>query len=130
MTLPDDDDLRARFDAIRQADRVRAPDFHTVLDRAEVAHVSPRRRGHPLVWVAAAAGIVLAFGITLYQVRDRGADPQAVGVAPSGGSDAVTISTWRSPTASLLRTSGGEMLASPKLLSSILDGAARAALQH
>jgi hypothetical protein len=130
MTLPDDDDLRARFDALRQADRARTPDFRTVLDRAEVAHASPRRRGQPLVWVAAAAGIVLAFGITLHQVRDRGADRHAGGVAPSSSSDAVSISTWTSPTASLLRTSGGEMLASPRLLSSILDGAARAALQH
>ena len=129
MNLPDDDDLRARFHALRRDDEAQAPDFRTVLNRVVVPRSLPLRRSVPVLWVAAAAGVMVAVGITLLEVHDR-ANRLADSVALSAATNSASVSTWRSPTASLLRTSGGELLAAPRVLSSILDGATNAAVQH
>jgi hypothetical protein len=66
----------------------------------------------------------------LQQTRNRSAGRRADATESSGGGNTLSISTWKSPTASLLRTSGSEALAPPKVLSSILDGASRDAVQY
>jgi hypothetical protein len=130
MIPPDDDDLRTHFDALRKDDQARTPDFRTVLNRVELPWAVPLRRRLPLVWVAAAAVLIASVGIALYERRERAAYRLADSAALSAAGSSASISTWRSPTASLLRVSGGEMLASPRVLSSILDGATNAAVQH
>lgn len=129
MTLPDDDELRARFEALREEDRPRAPAFRGAVGY-ERPQPLPRRRAFPLVWIAAAAGIVLIVGIAVRETRQHDTGPHDASAGSFGGGDSVSISTWRSPTASLLRVSGSEVLASSKILSSVLDGASRAAVQH
>ena len=128
MNLPSDDELRARFEALRREEHGRARGFRTILDRPRPLDVPHRRRIHPL-WIAAAAAVVLAVGITFREAWHRGFDPSAE-VASSFDEGTVSITHWRSPTASLLRTSASEALESPRILSSILDGASRAAVQH
>ena len=128
MNLPADDELRARFEALREEDRRRAPAFRGALSDAWPRPL-PRRRAFPLVWIAA-AGIVLTVGIAVREIRQHGPGPYTGSASSFGGGDTVSITTWRSPTASLLRTSGSEMVASSRILSSVLDGASRAAVQH
>jgi len=130
MNLPDDDELRARFEALRQEDRGRAPDFRGMVDRARAGRSLPRRSGIPLLRIAAAAAIVLAVAIGVRKARQHSVSPRDGSGGSFGADDTVSISRWKSPTASLLRTSGSEVLASSKILSSVLDGASRAAVQH
>jgi hypothetical protein len=130
MNLSDDDELRAHFEALRAEDRGRAPDFRAMLDRAQSARSARRRRAVPLVWIAAAAGIMLTLGIAVRENRQQGVKPHDVSAGSFGGGDTLSISRWKSPTASLLHTSGSEVLASSKILSSVLDGASRAGVQH
>lgn len=127
MTLPSDDELRAQFEALRREDRSRAPDFRTMLERAPTPAVSRQPLIRPL-WIAAAAALVLAVGVAVREARQRGNDRDAITASFDGGTASITH--WRSPTASLLRTSGSELLAPRRILSSILDGASRAAVQH
>ena len=129
MNLPADDELRARFEALREEDRRRAPAFRGALSD-EGPRPLPRRRAFPLVWIAAAAGIVLTVGIAVRETRQHDPDPHARSASSFGGGDTVSITTWRSPTASLLRSSGSGLLAPPRILSSVLDGASRAAVQQ
>jgi hypothetical protein len=129
MNLPDDD-VRSHFDALRRDDQARTPDFRSVLNRVELPRPVPLRRTRPLLWVAAAAGLMVSAGIALHEQRERAANRFTDSVALSATSNSASISTWKSPTASLLRTSGGEMLTAPRVLSSILDGATNAAVQH
>jgi hypothetical protein len=130
MNLSDDDELHAHFETLRQADRSQPPDFRTMLDRAQSTDSPARRRAFPLVWMAAAAVIVLTVGIAVRETRQHGAGPYDGSTGSFGGGDTVSISNWKSPTASLLHTSGSDVLASSKILSSVLDGASRAAVQH
>jgi hypothetical protein len=125
MTNPSDDELRAPFDALRREDGSRAPGFRAVLER-ERTIVSRRPFTDPL-WIAAAAVIVLAVGIAVRESRQRDA-ARAATIASFDGSTP-SITQWRSPTASLLRTPGTGVLAPPRIFSSILDGASRAAGQ-
>jgi hypothetical protein len=129
MNLPDDDDLRARFEALREEDRRRAPAFRGALSDERPRPLS-RTRAFPLVWIAAAAGILLTVGIAVRETRQHGRDPYAGSASSFRGGDTASITAWKSPTASLLRNSGSEMLASSRILSSVLDGASRAAVQH
>lgn len=109
-----DDELRARFAQLRSADELGAPDFQCVLERAKNR---PLRAGRfawrrPLaVSAALAATILLAVGVAR--------------VARRSGFVAPPLSTWVSPTASLLRTPGSELLNSPSLTSSVLDPATK-----
>ena len=110
MTGPSDRELRARFEALRDADERDAPGFRAVLERAALAfnrdsqRVARRRLG---VALAIAASLVIAAGISReWRRRDFVAQP---------------LSSWTSPTAILLKTPGSELLAAPALLPSTLD---------
>ena len=110
MTGPSEHDLHRRFEALRTEDERNAPGYRSVLDRAPRAASAVIRAGSRRRLVAAlaiAAAIVLA--VVLPRVsRPHGFIPQP-------------LSTWTSPTASLLRTSGPELFASRTLLPSSLD---------
>jgi hypothetical protein len=129
MNFSSDGELRARFAALRAEDSDRAPGFRDIMERARTLDVQRRHGVRPL-WMVAAAGIVLAVAIAFQQTRNRSAGRRADATNSSGGGDTPSISTWKSPTASLLRTSGSEALAAPRVLSSILDGASRDAVQY
>lgn len=128
MNSPNDDELRADFEALRQEDDVRAPDFRAVLSRPQAIDAPRRRRLHPL-WIAAAAGVLLAVGIAFREAQHGTFGPPAQATSSLDG-DITSLTKWRSPTASLLRTSGSAALSAPRILSSILDGASHAAVQR
>ena len=131
MTHPDDDELRSRFHDLRDDDRGHIPSFGALWDRAEARARTSRHTHTPgLVWIAAAASIVLAVGVVL--ARSDDGDPTRL-VADSAPLDAVaaqTIGTWTSPTAGLLRTPGRDLLVPPSIHSSILDGVTGTARQR
>jgi hypothetical protein len=110
MTQPGDERLRSRFGELRDADERGAPAYRAVLER-RVAPVVPHpgRRWLPrfALTLAAAAAIVLAIGVAR-ESRRREFQPQP-------------LSTWRSPTASLLHTPGLNLVSSSTLVSSMLD---------
>lgn len=125
MSLPNDDELRARFGELRAFDSQFRPEFDAIVARGErrAATARPRRATVP-IWIAAAAGIVVVVGAAVVAWR-------AVKFGEARGPEAAeSISTWRSPTAWLLRTPGRELYAPPPILSSIIDGAARAPVQR
>jgi hypothetical protein len=116
-----DDDLRARFAELRDDDRAHAPEFGALWRRAELrAQTMARPRTLRVTWILAAAGIVVTVGILFQQSRD---------VRTRGSISRATISSWRSPTAGLLRMPGVELFAPPAIFSSILDGATGATVQ-
>ena len=109
-----DQELRSRFDELRAVDVGDAPDFRELLDRANRTAAGndrhePRRLPRVAVPIALAAAIVLAVGVARV-ARRRAPIP-----AP--------LSTWASPTASLLRTPGVGLFAPPGILTSVLDPA-------
>ena len=107
--MPDDRDLQSRFDALRVVDRAVAPEFDALVGR-------PARRRRPIAVLAvlAAAAVLLAIGGVRLAMRGVRAERSAA--VPS-------ILTWRSPTASLLRTPGSDLLFGiPTLQSSVLPG--------
>ncbi len=110
MTALSDHELRARFDALRAADERDAPGLRAVLDRARRAPAADARlmaRRRLQVALSIAAALLLAVGVSRISRRPAFVPPP--------------LSTWTSPTASLLHTPGSELLASPALLSSVLD---------
>jgi hypothetical protein len=114
-----DHELRAGFEALRAADEQEAPGFTTVLDRAKRAPLAdprPRVRRRLQVALSIAAALLLAAGVVRVFRRPDFVPPP--------------LSTWTSPTASLLRTSGADLLASPTLLSSVLDQLTSMPPQH
>lgn len=110
MNEPGDDELRARFERLREDDHAHAPSFRAMWARAE-----PRARTTRRALTAALIGMVAAASVVL-AVMNSSPSP-SVAVAP-------TISDWSSPTAGLLHTMGSELLAPPPILSSVLGGAA------
>ena len=114
---PMDDELRARFAELRERDEVGTPEFQAMWQVAESARetTSSRRGRSLLVWSAAAAGIVFAAGAAVSVARRQ--------KAQDVGASVLSISTWRSPTASLLRTSSISVLQQPSIIASVLDGA-------
>ena len=109
-----DDEIRSRFEALRRADRQSAPQFETLLAPAvqQPERTAPARvRWQPsvLLSLAAAAAILLTVDAAhrASQLRELAAPP---------------LADWTSPTASLLRMSGADLLASPTLIPSVLDG--------
>jgi hypothetical protein len=98
-----DRDLKQRFDALRRADAAAAPDFEAIVRR-------PVTRRRPVAFraVLVAATVLAAIGGVRLATRPTRAD------IPS-------VMTWRSPTATLLRTPGQELLHDiPTLRSSLL----------
>jgi hypothetical protein len=120
MNSSPDDELRARFRDLR-ADRRDAPPFEDVVTRAETRPRSlrPTHRFGP-VWIVAAAVVVVATGVMITRSSDRSGPVL----------DVPSIATWRSPTASLLRTSGRELLAPPPILSSSLGRLPSVPVKH
>src|SRR6185437_12600563 len=105
-----DERIRSRFGELRDADERGAPAFHAVLERRPASRAPRavrRLRFRLALPIAVAAAIVLAIG-GARSARRRDFRPQP-------------LSTWRSPTASLLRTPGLELVASSTLVSSMLD---------
>lgn len=112
----DDDEIRARFDALRTKETGDAPEFRSFIARAEHAHSGPERgesraRRRPAAWfalsLATAATIAVVAGLSVRGRLDRARLP--------------SLSTWRSPTAVFLRTPGAELLQSPDVYTSVLD---------
>lgn len=119
MILSNDDvDLRTRFEELRVCERAGVPAFTSLLASARGGR-RPSARVPALVALAAAA----AAAVVLFW-------PQGPRGQPSAGLDAAAITTlseWRSPTESLLRVPGEELLRTvPSLGSSILDRGALA----
>lgn len=109
-----DEDLRTRFAELRDDDRAHAPEFGGLWKRAELrAQATARPRTLRVPWILAAAGIVVTVSVLIQQSRDE---------RTQAGISGATISSWRSPTAGLLRTSAHQLLAPPAILSSTLDG--------
>jgi len=122
-----DDELRARFQELRDDDREHAPSFRALWARAEEGARTPRRsHDAALLWIAAAASVVLAAGIALRGDLGR----LVAGLVPPEAREEQTLSNWRSPTAGLLRTWGSNLLAPPSIRSSILDGVTPAPGQY
>lgn len=131
MNEPADDELRARFEQLRDDDLARVPSFRASWDRAELRARTPRRGpGRALLWLAAAASVVLTVSVALREPGVREPARVAADSTPPEANVTPSISTWRSPTAGLLRTSGRDLLAPPSLLSSILGGVAPAPAQR
>src|SRR5262245_25011953 len=126
MSVPNDDELRDRFAELRAFDSRSRPEFDAVVARGAQRAARPgRRRVLAAVWIASAAGIVLAIGAAGLAWRGLGlSHPKPT--AMSRGS----ITSWRSPTAWLLRTPGRELYAPSSIRSSIIDGAAQVPVQR
>lgn len=110
-----DEELRARFDALRRVDEASAPAFDAVMDRP----VGRRRRG---VLVSAGVLTAAAAAVVFLVVRPPSLTdppPFEVIVAPN----APSLLTWRSPTASLMEAAGTDVVtASPTVTASLLRG--------
>ncbi len=105
-----DDEFRARFRDLRRMDAAGAPEFPTVVDQAEAGRAKATPYRWPLVWLTAAAAVVVGLFATQ---RFRATSDAA----------AQSITTWQSPTNSLVPANGRAVLSPSPLLSSVLDGA-------
>jgi hypothetical protein len=109
-----DRELRARFKQLRAAELGDAPEFRELLGRANPATAGTDRNGRRLlsrvaIPVTLVAALVLAVGIA--RVERRRVAIQT------------PLSTWTSPTATLLRTPGIGLSAPRGILTSVLDRA-------
>ena len=116
MTGINDDELRARFNALRRQDGRSEPEFHAMLDRARTSARTERPRfGSSMRWAAIAAGVLIAAILWAGKARDFGRKQQVT-------VEAMAITSWQSPTAGLLQPLARDILAPPPLLSSVFDG--------
>jgi hypothetical protein len=111
MRQIDDDELRACFHKLRDHDAADLPDFSAMKRPRAHQAATPA-----LVWLAAAASLILLASAVRW-TRGR-----------SDGDEPLGITTWRSPTASLLDIPGRGFVAPPPILSSVLDGVTRRAI--
>jgi hypothetical protein len=120
-----DDDLRARFGALGAEEAARAPEFRSVLERVPARRRSATSsRSVMLLGLAAAAVLAVATGVAIRGRRTGEPLTLVADSTPSRAPAEPSITTWTSPTAGLLRTSGSMLLsAPPPIHSSILDGA-------
>ena len=105
-----DDELRQRFGELRDADRESVPPFQSMLQTARLPE--PRRWRATWIWAAAAAVLIIGIGAGLRWRTRAASDP------------VLTISTWQSPTASLMQTSLPAAFVQSPTFGSILDGLA------
>jgi hypothetical protein len=106
-----DDQLRARFHALRASEEAAAPNFRALVGRAQSAAMDHRPlRRPPVAWVALALATAAAVVVAVVVSR-TGRDP----------SPTPSLTDWTSPTAVLLDTPGVDLLQPPDLLSSVLD---------
>ena len=115
MTPLDDRSIRARFAALRAAERARAPEFNALVSRARRVE-RPRPRSRWLAWAAVpiAAALVIGTGVAVHNRRAR------EGVQP--------LATWTSPTAVFLSTPSTDLVQPPGLFTSVLDRVTASAL--
>ena len=133
ITDDEDEELRSAFAALRDEDASHAPSFQALRRRVETrSSRSPAsRRIQPRTWILVAAAAAVVAAVSVVAARDhrfRTAPDDAArlrdaGVAPS-------IAAWRSPTQGLLRLSGGELLSTPSVYSSVLADAPRPSAQR
>ena|SRR2546423_11753898 len=110
------DELHARFNTLRDYDARVEPEFGPLLDHARSARQADVRSVAPaLRWVATAASILLVTAFMVEKARHRTDASTATTVAPA-------LSDWQSPTAGLLETRVGALMAPPPVLSSVFDG--------
>jgi hypothetical protein len=110
-----DDELRARFGDLRRADATRAPEFPSAAHLASLVPAKTAVHRSNGVWFAAATAAVVALIATQRFLATNDATAQS-------------LTTWQSPTNSLVPASGRAVLSPPPLLSSVLDGATTSAL--
>ena len=123
MTGINDDQLRARFSALREEDGQVEPEFRAMWNRAGKAALTDHSRTRSKTrWVAVAAAIVIAAALLIGKARDLRREKQTALAAQ-------TITTWQSPTAGLLEPPARDLIAPPPLLSSVFDGVASPTLQ-
>ena len=119
----DDERLRRIFAELRQAGHAATPPF----ERVWASAVAGKVRGNPRAWLAAAVScIAVAVGVVVMVLRHG---------APSGFEAAAQLAAWRSPTASLLRVPGtdilrvvpgvGASLVRPETLQPVIGGGSR-----
>ncbi|MFL5481953.1 MAG: hypothetical protein ACJ8AK_07160 [Gemmatimonadaceae bacterium] len=114
MTELNHDELRARFEAMREHDLRGAPPFEPIRNWAALrSGRMPRNRRQVVQWLAWAASILI-IALLVAQPWNR--------AAPRRGAEPTTITAWQSPTASLLRSAAHSLLPPPPLLSSVFDG--------
>ncbi len=112
MNDSSDHELRSKFERLREAETADAPDFRSLLDRADRAapgngRVERRRLTRFAIPIAIAAAVVVAAGVA--------------SVARRRTAIQVPLSSWTSPTAGLLRTPGLGLLGPTNILSSRLS---------
>ena len=119
-----DDDLRARFDALRAEEAARAPEFRSVHERVPARRrPAPPSRSVMLLGLAAASVFVVATGVAIHGRRTGTPSPLVADATSPRLPATSSITAWTSPTAGLLRTSGSTLLSDPPPIhSSILDG--------
>ena len=118
MTDINDEELRARFSAIKAEDTRVEPEFPSMLNRVERTSLTSRSSVRSSTgWVAVAAAILIAAILLVEKARDLRREQQTVLATQ-------TITTWESPTAALLEPPAPDLLAPPPLLSSVFDGVA------
>jgi len=113
MNLTDDDELRLSMNALRAHDAMHAPRFEAMWQRA-ASRARPSRAKRVSLMIA--AGLAAALVLVTFALRISEAP-----ITPARSKTHVTIHTWRSPTASLLRSPSSELLAPQPILSSVLD---------
>jgi len=120
MIDPHDDELRASFLELRDADAARAPEFRSLAHRSPMAPPPTIsgfawRRRLPLIMAAATALLVLGIA---REIGRRGREERVAAVLTSGVTPPIVA--WQSPTQGLLNISGRELLAPSPVLSSVL----------
>jgi hypothetical protein len=108
--MMDENELRRRFEELREADNYRAPGFPQTYGRARARGALRRTSLRRQLVIGAAAAVAIA-ALTLAYGRS---------FSPSAATP--VIATWRAPTDVLLQTPGSELLSEmPALGTSILD---------
>lgn len=104
-----DRELARRLGELGRADEADAPDFRQLLGRARSRQTAPARR--PARALVALGAVLVLAAVAAWLWRR----PPAAPVRPSGPS----LSEWKAPTDSLLRTPGLELLESLPRVSSV-----------
>jgi hypothetical protein len=108
----DDRELSRLFDELRRSDEASAPAFRSVLSRPRTR---PRRPWLSLLRVATAVVLLGLIGVVVRLARRPTPETRLEATAR-------TLTRWKAPTDSLLRTPGSELLTSiPRLVTKILD---------
>ena len=112
----DDDELRATFLQLRDEDAIQAPPFRAPKEHLDLRAIPARHSSRRTIQLLAAA-LLLAIGLGV--MRDITRRSRAKQLVARNATQ--SISSWRSPTAGLLRTSGRELLAPSPVLSSVIN---------